>query len=93
MALLMDISAGISLANIGVLIGLLTLYVKVYRSTRAAFTIGLMFFTSMLMIHNIITAYAYFAMAPLYAESLLPYFLMIHVAELAGISALFKITI
>lgn len=93
MSILMDISAGISLTNIGVLISLLALYIKVYHSSRAVFTVGLMFFTSMLMLHNIIAVYAYFAMAPLYAEGLLPYFLLIHAAELAGISALLKITI
>ncbi|PWU80358.1 MAG: hypothetical protein DLM72_12725 [Candidatus Nitrosopolaris wilkensis] len=50
------------------MIALLTVYAKVYKSTRAVFTIGLMFFAGMLMLHNIIAVYAYFAMEPLYAE-------------------------
>jgi hypothetical protein len=37
--------------------------------------------------------YAYFSMAPLYNEALLPYFVAVHVAELAGIATLLKITI
>ena len=90
---LMEISAGVGIANIVLLIALLTVYAKVYKSTRAVFTIGLMFFAGMLMLHNIIAVYAYFAMQPLYAVGLLPYFAVIHIAELAGIAALLKVTL
>jgi hypothetical protein len=93
MAILMDISAIISLVNVGMLVALLIMYVKIYRSSKAIFTFGLMFFASMLIVHNLVAVYAYFAMAPLYNESLLPYFVAIHVAELIGIAALLKITI
>jgi hypothetical protein len=93
MAILMDISAAISLANVAMLIALLTLYVKIYKSSKAVFTFGLMFFASMLMLHNLVAVYAYFAMAPLYNEALLPYFVAIHGAELTGIAALLKITL
>ena len=89
----MDISTIISLANVSILLALLTVYVKVYKNTKAIFTIGLMFFASMLMLHNLIAVYAYFVMAPLYAEGLLPYFLGVHIAELAGIGALLKVTL
>ena len=89
----MDISAIISLANVSVLLALLTVYAKIYKSTRAIFTVGLIFFASMLMLHNLIAVYAYFAMAPLYTEGLLPYFLGVHIAELAGIGALLKVTL
>jgi hypothetical protein len=90
---LMEISAGVGIANVVLLIALLTVYAKVYNSTRAVFTIGLMFFAGMLMLHNIIAVYAYFAMQPLYAVGLLPYFAVIHIAELAGIAALLKVTL
>ena len=89
----MDISAAISLTNVAILIALLSIYVKIYKSSKAVFTLGLMFFTGMLMLHNVIAVYAYFAMAPLYHEALLPYFLVIHAAELAGLATLLKITI
>ena len=90
---LMEISAGVGIANVVLLIALLTVYAKVYKSTRAVFTIGLMFFAGMLMLHNIIAVFAYFAMKPLYAVGLLPYFAVIHIAELAGIAALLKVTL
>lgn len=93
MTILMDISAIISLANVSILLALLIVYIKIYKNTRAIFTVGLMFFASMLMLHNLIAVYAYFAMAPLYAEELLPYFLGVHIAELAGIGALLKVTL
>ena len=93
MTILMDISAIISLANVSLLLALLTVYANIYKNTRAIFTVGLMFFASMLMLHNLIAVYAYFAMAPLYTEGLLPYFLGVHIAELAGIGALLKVTL
>ena len=89
----MEVSAGVGIANVVLLIALLTVYAKVYKNTRAVFTIGLMFFAGMLMLHNIIAVYAYFAMQPLYALGLLPYFAVIHIAELAGIAALLKVTL
>jgi hypothetical protein len=93
MAVLMDISAGISLTNVAILIALLTVYIKIYKSSKAIFTLGLIFFAGMLMLHNAIAVYAYFTMAPLYNEALLPYFVVINAAELAGIAVLLKITI
>ena len=90
---LMEVSAGVGIANVVLLIALLTVYAKVYKNTRAVFTIGLMFFAGMLMLHNIIAVYAYFAMQPLYALGLLPYFAVIHIAELAGLAALLKVTL
>ncbi|MFZ0512657.1 MAG: hypothetical protein WAM14_13705 [Candidatus Nitrosopolaris sp.] len=89
----MEISAAAGIVNAILLITLLTVYTKVYKSTRAVFTLGLMFFAGMLMLHNIIAVYAYFAMQPLYAVGLLPYFVVIHIAELAGIAALLKVTV
>jgi hypothetical protein len=82
-----------ALANIAILMALLFLYARIYRSGRARFTIGLMLFTGLLMLHNIIAVYGYFMMEPLYAEALIPYFLAIHIAELAGLSVLLRITL
>ena len=93
MNILMEISAALSLTNVALLITLLIIYVRIYMSSKAIFTLGLIFFAGMLMLHNAITVYAYFAMEPLYNEALLPYFVAIHAAELAGIAVLLKITI
>ena len=89
----MGISAIVGLANIGILIALLIVYLRIYKNTKATFTIGLIFFVCLLMLHNIIAVYAYFAMQQLYSIGLLPYFLGIHIAELAGLSVLFRVTL
>ena len=89
----MEVSAGVGIVNIALLITLFTVYIKVYKRTRAVFTIGLMFFAGMLTLHNIIAVYAYFVMEQLYAEGLLPYLAVIHIAELAGIAALLRVTL
>jgi hypothetical protein len=93
MALLMDISSLVSMANMAILVALLVVYARIFIKTRATFTIGLAVFAGMLMLHNGIAVYAYFAMAPLYSDELLPYFAGIHIAELAGLIALLKVTV
>lgn len=90
---LISANAVVASANIAVLVALLILYTKVYKSSKANFTIGLMLFVGLLMLHNIIAIYGYFMMEPLYAAALVPYFLAIHVAELAGLVILFRITL
>jgi hypothetical protein len=93
MALLMDLSSILSVVNMAILITLLAVYANIYRKTGATFTVGLMVFAGMLMLHNAIAIYGYFAMAPLYSDDLLPYFVGIHIAELAGLVALLKATV
>jgi hypothetical protein len=93
MALLMDVSSIVSAVNMAILITLLAVYANIYRKTGATFTVGLMVFATMLMLHNSIAIYGYFAMAPLYTDDLLPYFVGIHIAELAGLLALLKVTV
>src|ERR671916_467796 len=93
MALLMDVSSVVSMSNAVILVVLLAVYANIYRKTKATFTIGLMVFAGMLMLHNIIAMYGYCTMAPLYSGSLLPFFVGIHIAELAGLLALLKVTV
>jgi hypothetical protein len=89
----MNLSTVISVLNIAVLLTLLVIYIKIYIKSRAVFTVGLIFFTVMLMLHNLIAVYAYLVMAPLYPDDLLPYFVAIHMAELVGIVALLRVTL
>jgi hypothetical protein len=87
---LMGTSAIVGMANIGILIALLVIYLRVYKNSKATFAIGLIFFVCLLMLHNIIAVYAYFAMQQLYSVGLLPYFVGVHIAELAGLSVLLR---
>lgn len=93
MSIIMDASAIVSAANIAILVALLVLYGRIYGSTRARFTLGLIFFASLLLIHNAIGVYSYVTMAPFFADAILPYMLAIHAAELAGVSVLLKVTL
>jgi hypothetical protein len=93
MEYLMQIIAAIGFVTIALLIILLSIYIRIYRKSKAEFTLGLIFFAGMLMLHNVIAIYAYFLMAPLYNVALLPYFVAIHGAEVIGIAALLRVTI
>ncbi|MFL6393073.1 MAG: hypothetical protein ACJ708_00240 [Nitrososphaeraceae archaeon] len=79
--------------NTAILVMLLVVYTNIYHKTGAMLMIGLIVFSGMLMLHNLISIYGYFAMAPLYSEDLLPYFVGIHIAELGGLVALLKVTV
>ena len=81
------------MANMTILIVLLVVYSRIFIKTKATFTVGLAVFAGMLMLHNGIAVYGYFAMAPLYSRELLPYFVGIHIAELIGLIALLKVTV
>ncbi len=89
----MDLSSIVSMVNMAILVVLLVVYANIYRKTGATFTIGLIIFASMLMLHNMIAIYGYFAMAPLYSNKFLLCFTWTHVAELAGLMARLKVTV
>jgi len=93
LSIIMDASAVVSVANVAVLIGLLILYGRTYSSSKAQFTLGLIFFASLLLVQNVIGIYSYVTMAPFFAEALLPYLFAINIAELAGLSVLLKVTL
>ncbi len=89
----MQLTAVISLINIAILAVLLFIYARIYKTSKAVFTLGLLFFSIMLISQNIIAVYAYFAMAQLYSPELFPYILGIHLTELVGLAVLLKITL
>jgi hypothetical protein len=62
------------MANMTILVVLLVVYSRIFIKTKATFTVGLAVFAGMLVLHNGIAVYRYFAMAPLYSRELLPYF-------------------
>ena len=89
----MTASTTVSGANIVVLGILIGVFTRIYLKTRAQLPMGMIFFASLLSLHNIIGVYAYFSMTDLYSAALLPYFLAIHIAEFAGVMILLKITL
>ena len=55
LALIKTAAIGIEIANIGILSGLLYLYIKSYRQIKIGFTVGLILFASVLLIRSILT--------------------------------------
>lgn len=84
------IVSGANMIALGVLIGVFT---TMYLRTKAQLPLGMIFFAGLLFLHNVIGVYAYFSMMELYAAALLPYLLAVHIAELAGILILLRITL
>lgn len=84
------IVSGANMIALGVLIGI---FVKIYSKTKAQLPLGMIFFAGLLFLHNVIGVYAYFSMMELYAAALLPYLLAVHIAELAGILILLRISL
>jgi hypothetical protein len=84
------IVSGANMIALGVLIGV---FAKMYSRTKAQLPLGMIFFAGLLFLHNVIGVYAYFSMMDLYAAALLPYLLAVHIAELAGILILLRITL
>jgi hypothetical protein len=93
MELIMTASTIVSGANMAVLGILIGVFRKIYSRTKAQLPLGMIFFSGLLFLHNMIGVYAYFSMMPLYAGALLPYLLAVHLAELAGILILLRITL
>ena len=89
----MELAIAFSSLNVIVLAGLLYLYARITWRSKALYPIGLLFFASLLLLQNLVTAYSYVAMTPFFGESLLPYLLAISVLEFGGLVALTRITL
>ena len=83
----------INAINLGLLSALVITFIKIYIISKAKFTLGLIFFSGLLMINSIISVYSYFTMAMLFSDLLLPCLLTISLAEMAGFSILLKVTL
>lgn len=87
------ILSGVSIANMASLGVLMFVFGRMYLRTKAQLPLGMIVFSVMLFLHNVIGAYAYFSMAELFAPQIFPYLLGVHIAELAGILIFLKITL
>ena len=89
----MYVAIGLASINSVILAGLIYLYAKISVRTRASYSIGLVIFSILLLFHNLLTAYAYGTMSPLFGSEALPYLSAVGAAELGGLLVLLKITI
>jgi hypothetical protein len=90
---LMDTAILFSGLNAALLAVLLYFYDRIAVRSRAAHSIGMMFFALLLLANSILTASSYAAMAPFFGAEALPYLSAISVLEFFGLAILLKITL
>jgi hypothetical protein len=90
---MMDLAVGFALINSLILLGLIFLYSKIAVRTRAMYSFGLVFFASFLLLHNLLTVFAFVTMAPLFGVEAVPFLSAIGAFELAGLAVLFRMTV
>lgn len=89
----MYLAIGLASINSVILMGLIYLYAKIAVKTKASYSVGLVFFAGLLLLHNLLTALAYGTMSPLFGSEALPFLSAMGSAELAGLVVLLKMTI
>ncbi len=89
----MEVAILFSGLNAGVLVALLYFYTRIAVKSRAAHSVGMMFFALLLLSNSLLTVYSYSAMAPFFGSEALPYLSVISVLEFFGLAALLKITL
>jgi len=90
---MMDFAIGLAIANSVILVGLIYLYAGIATKTKAVYSIGLSFFAGLLLLQNLLTAFAYLTMAPLFGEGALPFLSGIGALEFGGLLVLLKLTL
>jgi hypothetical protein len=83
----------VSIINMIVLGVLICIFGKMYAKTRAQLPLGMIVVASMLILHNVIGALAYFSMDQIFSYEIFPYMLGVGIAELAGLLIFLKITL
>jgi hypothetical protein len=90
---MMDVAILFSGLNAALLLGLLYIYARIALRSRAAHSIGLIFFVVLLLANSLLTVYSYAAMAPFFGSAALPFLSTISVLEFLGLAVLLKITL
>lgn len=90
---LMEMAVVFSALNAVLLIILLYVFVGIAIRSRAAHSVGLMFFALLLLANSLLTALSYSMMAPLFGRGALPYLDAMAVLEFVGLAVLLRITL
>lgn len=81
-------AAVFSLVNVLLLVGLLAVYGNSFRRIQAEFTAGLLFFSGLFLVQNLIALYSYVAMFMYFAAGVGTLVLAVTVVQTAGLSVL-----
>lgn len=90
---MMEVAVVLAVANSCLLLGLLYLYSRIAVKTRAMYSVGLALFAVLLLMHNLLTVFAYVTMAPLFGAEAIPFLLAIGALEFGGLMVLLKMTL
>ncbi len=85
--LLTSAVTAVAVLNVVLAAALAVLYARIYGKTRAPFTLGLILFALAFLAQNVLVAYSYGTMMPLFGADLVPYLLAIGALEAAGLAA------
>jgi len=89
----MDVAILFSGLNAVLLLALLYFYTQIAVRSKAAHSVGMMFFALLLLANSVLTAFSYASMAPFFGAEALPYLSVISVLEFLGLAVLLKITV
>ncbi len=89
----MDLSALFAGLNSLILLGLIYLYGRVAWRSRAAFSVGLLMFAALLLLHDGMTVYMYLTMSAFFGEAVIPYIFTATALEFGGLLVLLRITL
>ena len=88
-----DASAFFSFVNILLLLGLMWVYGNAYRRIRAQFTAGLLFFTTLFLVQNLLALYSFLAMFMYYAADVGGFVLAYTIVQTAGLIVLLWLSV
>lgn len=86
--LVLQAAAAFSFVNVLLLVALIAVYVSSFRKIRAGFTAGLVFFSVMFLLQNLIALYSYLAMFMYYAAGVSWLVLTVTAIQTAGLAVL-----
>ncbi len=81
-------AAFFSLINVLLLLGLLAIYLSSFRKVRAEFTAGLIFFSGLFLVQNLLSLYSFVTMFMYYARDVAGLVLAITVVQTGGLGIL-----
>lgn len=84
---------GLASVNSVILVALIYLYARIASRTKATYSVGLLVFGTLLLLHNLLTVFAYSTMSDLFGAEALPFLSAMGAAELAGLLVLLRITL
>ena len=90
---MMEVAVVFSTLNSALLVVLLVIFAGIALWSRAAHSVGLVFFALLLLANSSLTAYSYATMAPFFGREALPYLSVVSVLEFVGLAVLLKITL